>query len=476
MRKILPEKGVNRMADNTPNNPQLINASDLRPFYVAQPDARFGTAFLSNDLRDYAVNGESIMDKSSGEIFTRRPADGRVVSFFQNKKYLDELMFELRVLISSHENFRFPKETREGAYLTSTNYDLICINDNVVRNVLEENTIIPNDDGTQDYHKLRFKLSKDSNGFFARVTSRDCDKPIISLLSTEYNRLIKSYDGEDPEYVAEKNKFENLEFWEDSDCTIHYSATVYSGEENRTFSFVANVRANEESCVILPMLTINEYFDLYDYIDITIEKITYDKWQFMYNHLSSIGGDFPSEFNRMIYPDRRILINYLNVITFVNRSTDIVLNGNEFIVAMMDVPQAHRIMKKLSTFKNSASFYLSEHRPEDPFWDVNAIWAEWLRTVGEGSASQRHHSDISFDELEEYLAGNNKVVHAHLTQDETDTEGYLVRTSRNYSYSDSEVEALIERLKLNALNGVKKIVSDTDADVTDNGLVLETVD
>ena len=82
-----------------------ISASDLRPSYVAQPDMRFATTFISNDLRDYSVNGEAIMDKSSGELYIKRPHDGRVVSFFQNKKYMDELMFELRVLLNNNAHY-----------------------------------------------------------------------------------------------------------------------------------------------------------------------------------------------------------------------------------------------------------------------------------------------------------------------------------------------------------------------------------
>ena len=63
-------------------------ADSYKPTNVEQPDMRFATTFLSNKYRDYAVKGESLMDKATGEIFTKRPLDGRVVSFFQNKKYI----------------------------------------------------------------------------------------------------------------------------------------------------------------------------------------------------------------------------------------------------------------------------------------------------------------------------------------------------------------------------------------------------
>ena len=70
---------------------------------------RFATSFLSLKFRDSAVKGESIMDKATGEIFTKRPADGRVVSFYQNKKYLHDIALRLRVLLSNNANFIYDR-------------------------------------------------------------------------------------------------------------------------------------------------------------------------------------------------------------------------------------------------------------------------------------------------------------------------------------------------------------------------------
>ena len=63
------------------------NGVDTKPTFVAKPDMRFATTFIGSQYRDYSVNGESIMDKATGELMLKRPADGRVISFNQNKKY-----------------------------------------------------------------------------------------------------------------------------------------------------------------------------------------------------------------------------------------------------------------------------------------------------------------------------------------------------------------------------------------------------
>ena len=132
-----------------------INSND-RPTFVERPNMRFATSALSHEYRDYAINGEMIMDKMTGEFFIKRPADGRVLSFDQNKKYMYDLMLELRILLTTNENFLYPgrKENiddestpdeeytiyrNRNAYYVSTNYDLVTINKEKLNDVLIEN-------------------------------------------------------------------------------------------------------------------------------------------------------------------------------------------------------------------------------------------------------------------------------------------------------------------------------------------------
>ena len=72
---------------------RLIDSTD-KPTYVSKPDIRFATTFLSHEYRDYSVDGETMMDKMTGEIFIKRPIDGRVLSYEQNKKYVTNLILK----------------------------------------------------------------------------------------------------------------------------------------------------------------------------------------------------------------------------------------------------------------------------------------------------------------------------------------------------------------------------------------------
>ena len=455
-----------------------ISASDLRPSYVAQPDMRFATTFISNDLRDYSVNGEAIMDKSSGELYIKRPHDGRVVSFFQNKKYMDELMLELRVLLNNNADFTIPSEEVTTGYMTSTNYDLVAINNEKTKNALEFDTIIPNDNGTQSYHHLKFRMSSESNGFFTRITTRDCDKAVVNFLENEYNTRLKEYSGTDSIILAEKTKLLNSSSWQQSNATIYYDLRLQlkDGRSVDFYNLSGNVEMNEESSIMIPSNAKSSYEDVIDFMEVTIQKLTFDKIHFMLKYMNVFGTDLKSEYERFLYADKKVEVNFLNVITFVDKSTDIILNGNEFIVAMMDLPQCYRIMNKMAKLKDSASFYLSVPRPNSTIWNTYGVWAENIRTVEEHSVVTENKTLLSFDELEEFLAENNGVVEVNLSTDITDLDAYVLKDPTKYEYDDAEVDALISKMSADVISEAKSAVSMNDTDLSDNGLFINPVD
>ena len=50
------------------------NSND-KPTIISEPDTRFAASMLSTKYRIHAVPGEVLMDKTSGEIFIKRPSD-----------------------------------------------------------------------------------------------------------------------------------------------------------------------------------------------------------------------------------------------------------------------------------------------------------------------------------------------------------------------------------------------------------------
>ena len=116
----------------------ILVEKDVKPTVIVEPDMRFATTFLSTKFRDYAVPGEALMDKTSGELFMKRPSDGKVISFHQNKKMIHDMILELRVLLVNNPGFRYPNSNNES-FFVSTNYDVIAMNNEHLIDLTKEN-------------------------------------------------------------------------------------------------------------------------------------------------------------------------------------------------------------------------------------------------------------------------------------------------------------------------------------------------
>lgn len=409
-----------------PNNIQTN--TDLRPTYVQKPDIRFATTFISNKYRDFSVKGEVLMDKETGEIFTRRPSDGRVVSFFQNKKYMHELMLELRVLLNNNVTFKYPAETDTNAYYLNTDYDIITINDDNTSDILVNDTVIPNTNDT-NVHKLSFNISTKSNGFICRLTSRDCDKAVLEWLGVQYNSVCKNYTGTDSAFLTEKHKFESIEKWEDSNAIIDYTVAITRNDGNGVPTYGElicrdYVHINEESCILFPRDVTSEPNTS---INVTINKISYEKIHFMINHKDELGNSFKAGLQKFINSDNVANLYYCNIGSFIDKSEDITLLGNEFIVSMIDVPYVRRYMMKMSKLADSGNITFSPNRPTDEQWRTNGIWAENVRNVYKDGVAIDQDNELNLYAFERYLAKHTGAAPVKFTTDSTDNLNLYLR-------------------------------------------------
>lgn len=391
--------------------------TDLKPVFQAKPDMRFGTTFISNKYRDYAVKGEVLMDKATGEIFTKRPEDGRVVSFFQNKKYMHELMLDLRVLLNNNSNFRYPSVDDIEAMYLSTDYDLMTINDDKENDIMSEDTIIPNNSVTS-FHKLSFNISNKSNGFFCRMTSRDSDKAIIEWLTTQYNTILKNYSGTDPNFLSEHNKFSTIEKWEDSNAVINYTLELtYENGTTQKYDLTDYIRINEQTSVLFPNSIGENTIESASKVTVTINSVTYDKIHFMIKYRASFDTSFIDGISKFSYPDHAIYIRYCNICSFVDRSTDIDLHGNEFIVAMMEVSYVRRYMNKMSKLSAEPNIIFSSSRPSNDIWSANGIWAEHIRDAFGGGYEINMECETNLKKLADFLAANDNTQYVNISSD-----------------------------------------------------------
>ena len=410
--------------------PTTVITSRIRPTYEERPDIRYATSFLDHKYRDYSVAGEAIMDKTTGELFMKRPIDGRIVSFEQNKKYLDDLTLEFRVLLNNNPEFIFPGESY-SAYFLQTHYDLVTINDEHQADLYAtcfEPTVIPNDEETP-LHSLSFNLSNQTNGFFVRMNTRDSDKVIIEYLTNQYNKTIDNYAGLNPTILSEKDKMDAIDLWRDSNVQIDYTIFVEDAFVSKVYDKTSYVRYNEHCCLYLPLDQLAEDFPYgWNSVRVQINAISYPKLQFVLMHPTLFDTDFEEQVLKLIAPDHMIINQYLTVVSFVNTADDIDLLGNEQLVAMIDVPYLRRYMMKMGKLWDCSCAILSVERPGDDIWHTNGLWLEHVRDCTEGGREYWRGSETDIHRLETYLSKTHKMKYSGIfVEEESDTSNYFVQ-------------------------------------------------
>lgn len=460
----------------------VIVINDEKPTFIAKPDMRFATSFLSLRFRDYAVKGESLMDKATGELYCKRKEDGRVVSFFQNKKFLHELMLEAYVLTVTNPDFTYPR-TNDKSYFLCTDYDSMSLFEEKRLDILTQDAIVANDE-TDTTTQFKFHLSDHTNGFFFRATSRDCDKSVIEFLTSEYNHMIKDYSGDDEDYLAEQVKGREIEKWYDSNAIIEYTVKVTKGDRSIIYTDTDYIRINERCCVFIPYELIQHDFpNGSDSVLVTIKSVHYDKIHFMINHLGEFSEDIQNTFNTLRYPDNEVYIDFYNVEHFIDSSFDILPLGNEFFVAFIDTPYFRRYVSKMSAIKDCEAYNIAIDRPDEVNWHINSVWGERVRSVYNGGYVIDHDSETNIHKMEAQFGGVNWVEGA-INTDPLELSDFYIRDARITSYSRDQVLSMVNRIKTDAEAKLDRVVVKTEdpgaltkglVNVTNNGVVLRQV-
>lgn len=422
--------------------PEVIVEVNKDPILTEQPNVRYANTFLSDKYRDYAVNGEGIMDKVSGEYFIKRIGDGRVVSFNQNKRYIHDTVFELRIALANYDRFKYPFDSPTAIYL-SQNYDLAAINSDLSRLALNSNFIADtNEDlGNITDKKIVFSLSNLSNGFFCKPMSRDCDKPLVEYYNIFYNSVFENYTGENPKFQDECKKFVTNPSWKYHDANLIYRVVVERFErENfagkvKTYYCTSTVKINEEVAVFLNEDLINTDFDnSVDKITIQVTSLDYYKMHFVRENIadikSYIGEEKSTEYDTIVSKflsvDNCVQISNLNVMYFINNPIDIILCGNEFILAMLSMEEIAHYLDKLKTFQETNPVILSPSHPSDVDWGNSCIWAEELNSVSMyGEMEEKEGTDTTFMLLQQYF-GNPFISYHHLSDRTENSDNFVI--------------------------------------------------
>ena len=154
------------------------------------------------------------------------------------------------------------------------------------------------------------------------------------------------------------------------------------------------------------------------YLKIEITNVTFDKIQFMINHKEQFNDqDFLNNYDKIIFEDGFIRPSELNVMYFIDNVNHIQLLGNEFLLALMDIPFINRYMAKMSKLKEASQFLTTIKEPSIIDWDANTCWAERVRDVFKGGIIRRTTSENSFEYIEEFYTSNTTTISGNIVTD-----------------------------------------------------------
>lgn len=403
----------------------MIRKGEIRvpnvPKETLVPDVRFGITFLDEQYDLKAARGEVLIDKIDAELFLKRPADNKIISFMRRNTYLYETINELNVQLQNAIRYTFPEE--DSMYLSML-FHMRYIRERNETNILLGD-IIFNKNDLNPNRQIEFYVSPRSNGFFIRAKTRDNDRKSTSFLNFEYNRLERS--GE----VQRPSEYNNMSYWRNGNAILEYTvettgtSTVTGKETTVTCSDTVSIRLIEHTLVEFP-----ERYNL-NLTNITrcvvrVNAFRFPKLQYMYAYYMALPKDPSYPFHQLIEVDYAAYIKDVEVWSFVDEKNDIpAYNENMFVNQILDSAYLMEFMQKLKHIGDGNGVIPSVTRPSATFWTANNAWAEMIREVRFGNAQTRLSCETSIEALEKFLY-YYRYINTEFTFDEDYDEGLLI--------------------------------------------------
>lgn len=369
------------------------------------PDTRFGTTFLDMINENAAVKHEVLMNKVTGEMFLKRPTDGKMISFTQNDKYVYDSLLELRILMNSDSPFNYPKTNT--SFFTSIDYATRYLRNDNKYDVLSGSSMQFSQSSSSD-ERFEFYTSPEASGFYLLLKPRTTDKVVIEYLTNLYDSVCKEYTGNDPELIVQRNKYVTIPNWENVNATVVYTLEVTgiskSTNQERIIELdrTSYVRIGQHSLIRIGN-ELNEYFNRVLKIKVTVTNILFSKITFAQKDILNRQGYTKDTFNSLLAPDKRIDIPVSNVLSFIDNTRDIINGSSRTIIMGYDTHNLGRYLDIVDKINVSKGTISSPMRPSDGEWSVHNSWHEVIRYVNKSDniTTVDHETDI--DSLIDYL-------------------------------------------------------------------------
>lgn len=426
--------------------PQLPGGGGSKPIFEEKPDVRFATTFLSNRYRDYAVEGESLMDKVTGELFIKREKDGVVVSHSRDKITTSEIVHNLWFLMKNNPEFKIIRKPE----LKTSKFSVCDID------------MFGYVNGECDVSKKDFKIDFNTNkivlediassGVFISVNTRTSDKIITEIFNDMYGEALEFTTTVNTEITQEKERFmKNFH----KDLRVLYqvkyknnSDTVYQVSDMETY-----IKSNE-----LSILPIKPEHYTYDDIEIQIKNIDFVLYQKFalfkkaYETCSHVSSEeklkiqtmsttefityfFNEKMSNFAFSDAKVVVNDIVIYSFVsfeNITTENMADNKLVrVIYLEDIGIINSYLNKISTsYQNQVVIY-SGTRPDTSIWTKGSIWVEPVETTILKTLKVNQNPHVTDkNTLEKMLSGNKNIIQ-HVTITTIDPEGGNILVTPN---------------------------------------------
>ena len=405
-------------------------------------DVRFGATFLDVENKEKSVKGEILSDKIDGELFLKRPLDGRIVSFNQKASSTYEMIKDFNIEFVTAEGFQYPSK---DCYFTGIHFDTNGLSERNVGekkiDICERNLEFP--DRVGDENDFIFTVSETTNGFFFKPKLRYSDRILAGFLSGEFRVLEESGALEESfkTWLGENKLYGNgdiydiwkkIEYWNESNAILMYTVQITgvntSGEAmEKVISDIAMIRLNEFTFIKFPISYLLNMASI-DSIRVRINSLMFPKIQYVTEQYKDSAGMYGEEIKQLMTPDYKMHLKETEVFYFIDSPDQLPDEVNCTIHHLVDYEFMKQSIQKINQTLANRPFASQPEELEDSEWSLDTVWNEELRRVNSGVRTYPMiGASTTVEEVERSLYFND-AIEVELTTMESTKEGIWAET------------------------------------------------
>lgn len=383
-----------------------------------QPNLRFGTSFLDTKYRDRAADGESLMDKRTGEVVLKRKEDGSFLYFNREAPKIDDFIMQVASLIKSNVEFTYPSSNNRtdisNIQFMTTLTDLQDFGKSPINGAgwYDGTSYANNADKAKS-----MTMTKEMNGFFLKVMSRPRDSAIIEFLGSIYNN------------INDENKI-------DGDVKVEYTVTAYNSNKNEIGSTTEEVYIPLNKMVLVPFFDYRKTSEV-SFLKLRINSLCLPKIKDALDYAIGMYGNILESVKDM--SDESISLTHMYISSFVELNTDTVFadSVNSRLISSISLSSFENAMNQVSNISSAGGIHVSPDIPDDLTLSRIEVWAERFREVhNKGETVLVSENPVTNLEELEYLFGEVEGLKTHLTSNQNDAAGIYVKPmSDNVNYT-----------------------------------------